>query len=166
MEEFSVLTNSYSAEYGHGAGAIVNVVTKSGTNAWHGTAFDYLRNEDLNARNFFAATPDQLKQNQFGGTFGGPIKKDKLFFFGTYQGTPSRNVSSGNSTTVPTAAELTGDFSAISRQLVDPYTGVAYSGDQVPTTQFTAASQEIPGVAPTRNRLERSGLLQFARQPE
>ena len=89
VEEFSVQTNSYSAEYGRGAGAIVNVVTKSGTNQLHGSAFEFLRNGDLNARNFFAASHDLLKRNQYGGSLGGPIKKDRLFFFGTYQGTSS-----------------------------------------------------------------------------
>ena len=159
VEEFSVLANSYSAEYGHGAGAIVNVVTKSGSNTLHGTAFDFLRNKDLNARNFFAATPDQLKQNQFGGSFGGPIKKDKLFFFGTYQGTRSRDVSEGNSTTVPTAAERTGDFSALSRQLVNPYTGVPYEGNQIPTDQFTTASNKLLQLVPAAT--DSSGVIYY-----
>ena len=134
VEEFSVQSNSYSAEYGRGAGAIVNVVTKSGTNQIHGTAFDFLRNGDLNARNFFAAEPDQLKRNQFGGSVGGPIVKDKLFFFGTYQGTQSRDISGGHSTTVPTVDERNGDFSALSRQLVNPNTGVPYPGNIIPPT--------------------------------
>ena len=148
VQEFSVQSNSYSAEYGRGAGAIVNVVTKSGTNSLHGTAFDFLRNGDLNARNFFAAAPDQLKRNQFGGSVGGKIIKDKLFFFGTYQGTQSRDVSGGHSTTVPTAAERNGDFSQISRQLVNPYTGSPYAGNQIPTNQFTAASTKILSLLP------------------
>src|SRR6266566_439527 len=113
VEEFSVQPNSYSAEYGRGAGAIVNVVTKSGTNQLHGSAFEFLRNGDLNARNFFAPTHDFLKRNQFGGSAGGPIKKDRLFFFGTYQGTTIRNVSLGNSATVLTDAQRQGNFSGL-----------------------------------------------------
>lgn len=148
VEEFSVQTNSYSAEFGRGAGAVVNVVTKSGANQFHGSAFDFLRNGDLNARNFFAAAPDQLKRNQFGGSVGGPIVKDKLFFFGTYQGTQSRNVSGGNVTTVPTAAQRAGDFSALSRQLVNPVTGASYPGNQIPSSQFTPASVKILGLLP------------------
>ena len=80
LEEFSVQTNSYSAEYGRGSGAIVNVVTKAGTNQFHGSAFDFIRNGDLNARNFFAAAPDQLKRNQFGGSIGGPIIREQAIF--------------------------------------------------------------------------------------
>jgi hypothetical protein len=82
IQEFSVQTANMSAEYGNSA-TVVNVVTKSGTNQFHGDLFEFVRNGDLNARNFFAPTQDTLKRNQFGGTFGGPIIKDKLFFFGT-----------------------------------------------------------------------------------
>jgi hypothetical protein len=74
---------------------VVNVVTKSGTNSFHGDTFEVVRNAVFNARNFFAATRDQLKRNQFGGTFGGPIVKDKLFFFGGYQGTRTRSTQGG-----------------------------------------------------------------------
>ena len=87
LQEFKLETSSLSAQYGqHSAGA-VNAVTKSGTNDFHGDLFEFLRNGDLNARNFFAAVPDELKRNQFGGTVGGRIIKNKLFFFGGYQGT-------------------------------------------------------------------------------
>jgi hypothetical protein len=143
VEEFSVQTNSFSAEYGRGSGAVVNVVTKSGTNSLHGTAFEFLRNGDLNARNFFASAHDLLKRNQFGGSLGGPIKKDKLFFFGTYQGTQLRNVSLGNSATVFTPAQRAGDFSTTSRQLVNPFTGVAFPGNQIPTSLITPASTKL-----------------------
>ena len=133
MEEFSVQTNAYSAEFGRGAGGVVNLVTKSGTNQFHGTAFEFLRNGDLDARNFFGTTPDVLKRNQFGGTFGGPIRKDKLFFFGTYQGTRLANLVEGNSATVFTPAERNGDFSSVSRQLVNPYSGNApFLNNQIP----------------------------------
>jgi hypothetical protein len=103
LQEFKVQTSTYDASYGRNPGANVNVVTKSGTNSWHGTAFEFFRNADLNANDFFynrdgclayssGNCPKQiLNQNQFGGTFGGPIKKDKLFIFGSYSGTRSRN---------------------------------------------------------------------------
>lgn len=148
LEEFSVQSNSYSAEYGRGSGAIVNVVTRSGTNQFHGSAFEFIRNGDLNARNFFAALPDPLKRNQFGGSFGGPILRNKLFFFGSYQGTQSRDVTQANSATVPTAAELSGDFSSINRQLVDPFTGAAYPNNQIPTSSFAPASIKILSLLP------------------
>jgi hypothetical protein len=148
VEEFSIQTNSYSAEYGRGSGAIVNIVTKSGTNDFHGSAFDFLRNGDLNARNFFAASADQLKRNQFGGSVGGPILRNKLFFFGSYQGTQTRNVSEGNAAIVPTPAERNGDFSAVSRQLLNPFTRTAFPGNQIPTSLFAPASVKILSLIP------------------
>ena len=87
IAEFRVLTNNFDAEYGNYSGGIVNVVTKSGTNQVHGSAFEFLRNTDLDARNFFSPERSFYRQNQFGGTIGGPIKKNKLFFFADYQGT-------------------------------------------------------------------------------
>ena len=93
IREFSVLTNTYSAEYGRSAGGVVNAITKSGTNTIHGTAFEFLRNSDLDARNFFdtaraplPSSPPAFRRNQFGGSVGGPIKKDKLFYFANYEG--------------------------------------------------------------------------------
>ena len=85
LQEFSVQTSSLPARFGLHPGAVVNAVTKSGTNDWHGSLFEFLRNGDLNARNFFGSTHDTLKRNQFGGTFGGHIIRDKVFFFGGYQ---------------------------------------------------------------------------------
>jgi Carboxypeptidase regulatory-like domain len=112
-QEFSVQTNSFSAQYGANAGAVVNVVTKSGTNKWHGDGFEFVRNKSFNARQFGASTVDALHQNQFGGTIGGPIKRDHSFIFFGYQGTRLRNVPSLNTTTLPTPSEQNGDFSAL-----------------------------------------------------
>jgi len=103
LREFSVQTGNMSAEYGQGT-AVVNVVTKSGTNDLHGELFEFLRNGDLNARNFFAPTHDTLKRNQYGGALGGRIIKNKLFFFGSYQGTRTTQAPSGAVAFVPTAA--------------------------------------------------------------
>lgn len=143
VEEFSVQTNSFSAEYGRGSGAIVNVVTKSGTNDFHGSLFEFLRNGNLNARNFFADKHDELKRNQFGGSFGGPIVRNKLFFFGTYQGTQLRDVQAGQSATVYTAAQVGGDFSGLSRQIVDPVTKVPFAGNQIPVSRFDPAAVQL-----------------------
>lgn len=99
LQEFSVQTSNYSAEYGENAGGVVNVITKSGTNSFHGDAFEFVRNPAFNAQNFFAtpATPDRIKRNQYGGTIGGPIIHDKTFFFGGYQRTAFRNLVLGSS---------------------------------------------------------------------
>jgi len=98
LQEFSVQTSNYSAEYGSNAGGVVNVITKSGTNEFHGDAFEFNRNPAFNAQNFFATptTPDRVKRNQYGGTLGGPIRKDKTFFFGGYQRTAFRNLVLGS----------------------------------------------------------------------
>ncbi len=104
LQEFSVQTSNYSAQYGQNAGGVVNVITKSGSNQFHGSGFEFLRNAAFNARNWAAAKKDQLKRNQFGGTFGGPIIHDRTFFFGAYQQTIQRNLLQGNQATVPSAA--------------------------------------------------------------
>ncbi len=117
IEEFRIITNTFDAEFGRNSGAVVNVVTKSGTNNLHGDFYEFFRNKVLNARNFFDLGPGlakgDFKQNQFGATLGGPIKKDKTFIFGSYEG--RRIVSGVSSGTVllPTAGELTGDFSKL-----------------------------------------------------
>jgi hypothetical protein len=112
IAEFRVLTNTFDAEYGRNSGAVVNVVTKSGTNEWHGNLYEFFRNQALNAKGFFDTTKLDYLQNQFGATFGGPIKKDKTFFFATYEGDRIRKGSSSDTVTVPTNQERTGDFSA------------------------------------------------------
>jgi hypothetical protein len=102
LQEFSVQTSNYSAEYGENAGGVVNVVTKSGTNRFHGDAFEFVRNPYFNSQNYFATptTPDQIKRNQFGGTLGGPVIHDKTFFFAGYQRTAFRNLALGSSKVV------------------------------------------------------------------
>ncbi len=116
IQEFKVETSSLPAEYGqHSAGA-VNVVSKSGSNEFHGDAFEFVRNGDFNARDFFAKVGDNLKRNQFGGTVGGPIKKNKLFFFLGYQDTIIRSAPAATPAVVPTAAELLGNFQAYASQ--------------------------------------------------
>jgi hypothetical protein len=126
IQEFRILTDAFDAEYGGFAGATVNVITKSGTNSWHGSAFEFLRNQKLDARNFFDIDRGVFNRNQFGGTVGGSIRKDRLFVFGDYQGTrQSRGLSTGL-ITVPTVAQRGGDVSL----LVSPTAVVM--GDNVP----------------------------------
>jgi Carboxypeptidase regulatory-like domain len=114
IEEFRVISNSFDAEYGRNSGAVVNVVTKSGTNDFHGSAYEFFRNDVLNAHGYsFQPTPKPpFKQNQFGGTFGGPLKKDKIFFFGSYEGRRIVRGIVSQQVPVPTAADEAGDFSA------------------------------------------------------
>jgi len=111
IAEFRILTNNFDAEYGNYSGGIINVVTKSGTNQWHGTGFEFLRNTALDARNFFSPEVATYRQNQFGGTIGGPVKKDKLFLFADYQGTrTTQGIDTGN-IGVPSLADGTGNLS-------------------------------------------------------
>jgi hypothetical protein len=110
-QEFQVISNNFDAQYGFSPGAVVSIATRSGSNAWHGDAFEFLRNDALNARDFFAHQVDGLKRNQFGGSIGGRILRDKLFIFGNYQGTIERQVVNGTNNNVPSNANLQGDFS-------------------------------------------------------
>lgn len=111
IAEFRILTNTASAEFGHNAGSNTNIVTRSGSNHVHGDVYDFLRNDAVDARNFFSTNVEPLKQNQFGGTLGGPIRRDKTFLFGYYEGFRNRQGET-QLTTVPTSAQRQGDFSA------------------------------------------------------
>lgn len=143
VQEFRVLTSGYGAEYGSAPGGAVNIVTKSGTNEFHGNAFEFLRNGALNARNFFAAKTDNIRRNQFGGTAGGPILKDKLFIFGSYQGTTLRSSVGGDIQFVPTEAQRAGDFSSTPNQLKNPFTQAPYAGNQIPLSDFNPVTSQI-----------------------
>ena len=155
LREFSVESNSLPARNGIHPGSLVNAVTVSGTNNWHGSAFEFIRNNVINATNFFsvntttgAPVRDTLKRNQFGGTLGGHIIKDKLFFFGGYQGTRERAVGNATTYCLPTPAELAGDFSqmggacgknaADGSNLVNPATGT-----RINTTPNTAGYRRV-----------------------
>ena len=130
LQEFRILTNSFSAEYGRNAGSQVNVVSKAGTNAFHGALWEFLRNDNLNARNFFAARRPARVQNQFGGAAGGPVLRNKVFVFGTYQGLRDRPEAVSAQAIVPSAAQRSGDFSASSKVLrnpIDPLTGAPFT---------------------------------------
>jgi hypothetical protein len=143
LQEFNVQTGNMSTAYGNATGGVVNVVTKSGTDQIHGDVFEFFRNYAMDASNYFATSPDPLKQNQFGGTIGGPILKNKLFYFGSYQGTRQNTATNGQIAFVPTAAERTGDFSDLlpGTQLVNPNTGLPYVNNQVPQGDLNSVAQ-------------------------
>lgn len=148
IQEFKIQTGNFSAEYGFQAGANINLVTKSGTNEFHGTVFNFLRNDALDARGFFPTSKPKLRQNQFGGTVGGPIIKNRTFFFANYEGLRVRQESFGRRI-VPTAAQRTGDLSLKSDgtpftgTLVDPSTGQPFANNTIPASRIAAQTQKI-----------------------
>jgi hypothetical protein len=150
LQEFNVQTDNMSTAYGNATGGVVNILTKSGTDKIHGDFFEYLRNYAMDAKNYFATSPNPLKQNQFGGTIGGPILKGKLFYFGSYQGTRTNTATNGQLAFVPTAQERTGNFADIlsSTQLVDPNTGIPFNNNQIPQGELNPVAlyilQHIP----------------------
>jgi len=155
LREFTVQTSNFSAEYGAAAGGVVNAITKSGSNAIHGSAYDFLRNDRLDAINYFAASRPLLVRNQYGGSLGGPIKKDKAWFFAAYEGIHQRGEIPGTAT-VPTALERMGDFSKTMNAagalvpVYDPGTTLG-AGAAATRTQF--ANNRIPA-----SRLNAIGL--------
>lgn len=177
IQEFTVMTHNFSAEFGRAGGGVVVVTTKSGTNQFHGTTFEFLRNDKLDANNFFNNLGGKRKpayrQNQFGGTFGGPVKKDKTFFFASYQGTRIRQ-SLTSLTTVPTPAMLNGNFG--STVLYDPGTQDAsgtrqpFPGNTIPSSAVDPVSLRLlqlypaPNLTGTQNYL--ANLLQPARDDQ
>jgi hypothetical protein len=174
LQEFSVQTNNFSAEFGRQAGGVVNAITKSGTNEFHGSAFEYVRNQALNATNYFAPLvngkkqQDGLKRNQFGGTLGGPVLipkiyngRDKTFFFFSYQGTRLRQAPIQSQIIVPTAEMRTGNLSSITKQLKNPSTGANYTGNIIPAADISPISRAILEHIP----LPTSGNRTFAAAP-
>ena len=117
-QEFKVITSNFGAQFGFAPGAVVSIATKSGSNALHGGVFWYVRNNAMNATDWFSHQADTLRRNQYGAFLGGPIRKDKLFFFGNYQGTRMIWNSTDSLTTTPTAAMLSGDFSGLATVVV------------------------------------------------
>ncbi len=148
LQEFRLLTNTFSAEYGRAAGGVFLAVTKSGTNEVHGSLWEFLRNDALNARNFFAAGKPFLRQNQFGGSVGGPVVlpgyngKNRTFLFGSYQGLRIRQQSL-ITTFPPSASELAGDFSGSTAIVRDPVTGQPFPGNRIPTSRFDPLAVNI-----------------------
>ena len=150
LEEFSILTNNYSAEYGRGGGAVVNAITKSGTNRFHGSLYEFVRNDAFDARNFFSLIVPKLQRNQFGGSLGGPVwmpnvykGRDRTFFFVSYEGLRQRQASTFSSLIVPTAQERAGDFSQSRLKPIDPVTKAPFPDDIIPATRFDPAAQKF-----------------------
>jgi hypothetical protein len=146
VQEMRVLAANTSAEFGRLPGATVNVITKSGTNDWHGTAYEFLRNNVLNARNFFASSVAPLRYNQYGGTFGGPVRRNKDFFFVSFEQLKQKVNTFSNSSRPPTAAERSGDFSAAaaSQMPTDPDNGnTLFPGGKIPLTRVDPVAMNI-----------------------
>jgi len=135
IAEVRIERNAYSSEYGRNSGAQVNVITRSGTNALHGTLFEFFRNDHLDARNFFAAAKPKNRYNNFGGTVGGPIKKDRLFFFISNEYRRIWQTTGTRTAIVPTSAQLAGDFSG-ARAITDPDSGQAFPGNRIPAARL------------------------------
>ena len=164
LEEFTVQTNAYAADAGRNAGIHMSAVTRSGTNSFHGALFEFLRNEKLNARNFFANEIPPFKRNQFGGTFGGPVKRNRAFFFLSYQRTTERSAPAARTATVLSAAERRGDFAASDRRLEDPDGGY-FPANRIPAHRLHPASQGfLEAFVPLPNRP--GGMYSFASQAE
>ena len=123
IAEFRILTSNFDAEYGEFSGGQINVVTRSGTNGFHGSAFEFLRNTDLDARNYFSPTRGAFDQNQFGGTLGGPIRRNKIFFFADYQGTRSTQGIDTGQIPVPSLQDRTGNLSDVASSLTGTVSG-------------------------------------------
>lgn len=143
VQEFRVVTNSYGAEFGRFAGGVIDVITKSGTNTFHGSLFEFIRNDKLNAKTWNATSKSPLRRNQFGGALGGPIIKDKTFFFGSYSGLRQREQQFRNSAIVPTAAERRGDFSASARKPTDPLTRQPFPGGIIPADRIDPTARRV-----------------------
>ena len=154
VREFEVLTSSYDASFGRAGGAQMNVVMKSGGNNFHGTAYEFFRSRSLDARNYFASPAEEQPQNarnQFGGSLGGPLRRNKTFFFGDYEG---RRVREGitRTTNVPTALERLGDFSRSSVHAIDLFTQAPFPGNVIPKNRLSPIGTAIAALYPLPNR--------------
>ncbi|MGA7521317.1 MAG: carboxypeptidase regulatory-like domain-containing protein [Acidobacteriaceae bacterium] len=163
ISEFRIITLNANAEFGGALGSTTNIVTRSGTNQVHGALWEFLRNDAVDANNYFALTKEPLKQNQFGATVGGPIKKNKTFIFGYYEGFRNRQGET-ELTTVPSVNERTGDFSQLcpegftagfcnnpAHQLFNVFANAPYPNNQVPPGQFNAISENLLSFFPLPN---------------
>jgi hypothetical protein len=157
-QEFRVISNNFDARYGFAPNAVVSIQTKSGSNAFHGGAFEFLRNDALNARDYFSHNLDTLKQNQFGGYLGGPILKNKLFFFANYQATRASLAAGTNSIYTPTQAMLNGDFTAVP---VPTDSSCSICGTKVDPATFNKAAYTIATTALPLGQDPATGLVNY-----
>ena len=151
IAEFRILTQTAPPEYGGTAGATTTVVTRSGANQFHGALYEFIRNDTLDTRNFFSSDVLPLKQNQFGGTMGGPIQRNRLFFFAYYEGYRNRQGET-TSSIVPSAQERSGDFSGIGSPLVNYAAGgVAFPGNRIPVSAMNPVAMNVLQLYPLGN---------------
>ena len=143
LQEFTIQTSAYSAAYGRNAGAVINAITRSGTNDFHGSLFEFLRDEKLNSRSLFATEIPPFKRDQFGGSFGGPIHRNQTFFFTAYQGWRERSAPGVITAIVPTAAQRAGDLSAFATPIIDPVTRTAFPGNVIPSNRLNQPVQRF-----------------------
>jgi hypothetical protein len=148
IQEVHIRTSNYTAEFGRNGGTAMNVVTKSGTNQVHGSGWEYFRNGAMNGRTFFAKTVNKLVQNQFGGTMGAPIIKNKLFVFGSYQGLKVRTAALSSSAKPLTSSESNGIFSS---KITDPLTSSAFPGNTIPSSRFDPVALKLNGLIQPAN---------------
>jgi hypothetical protein len=142
VDEFRILTHNAPAEFGGASGSTTTVATRSGSNEFHGALYEFVRNDVLDARNFFSAAVEPLKQHQFGGTLGGPVRRNREFFFAYYEGFRNRQgITRG--ATVPTAGQRVGDYSGTAIQLVDTTTGLPVPGNRIPSSLISPLSQSL-----------------------
>lgn len=163
VQEFRLETNNFSAEFGRAGGAVINATIRSGTNQFHGALWQFMRNTPLNATGFFKPVNNQkptLIQNQFGAAVGGPIVREKMFFFADYEGfrRVSRQITFA---TLPTLAERSGQLGIVTR---NPYTGEIYNGT-IPQAQITRFAREVLADLPAPNRITSSRANNFESQP-
>jgi hypothetical protein len=157
IQEFKIATNSYSAEYGSAAAGQINVVTRSGTNDFHGTIYDYLRNRDLDARNFFdGSSKPQYIRNQFGAGVGGPIIRNSTFFYANYEGL-HEDEGQTQLGTVPTAAVRSGNLSSLGTTVSNPFTGAPFPGNMIPASMISPHAAQILALFPQPNLPGNSG---------
>lgn len=155
LEEFKVLESPYDAQYGVASGVQVTVITKSGTNDYHGELFEFLRNDKLDARNFFDREKPPFRQNQFGGAVGGPIRKNRTFFFASFEGFRARRGLAVPGQ-VPTPAELSGDFSSDPRPVIDPRTNQPFPNNRIPADRLSPIARKFIEFYPATNTALRS----------
>lgn len=156
IREFEVVTGSYDAAFGRHAGGLINIATRSGSNILRGSAYGFFRNEALDSRNVFASTAadPEYSRRQMGGTIGGPVVSNRAFFFGSYEGTRTREAIT-RLTTVPTAAERAGDFSqSLLRAPVNPFTQQPFPGAQIPAFFQSPVGRAIAALYPLPNRAD------------
>ncbi len=149
IQEFQVQTGNYDAQFASG-GAVVNVITRSGSNQIHGSVFEFFRNDALDARQFFDAQKPQFQQNQFGFAIGGPIRKNKTFYFGDYQGLRVHTAPT-SILSEPTAAMRSGDFSGYPAVINDPNTGAPFPGNIVPANRIDSIAKNLLAIIPLPN---------------